>query len=353
MSNKTRNILLAIMIIIFIYFEIHSCSENNVTIPEEDPSEVENVLYNANSIFFIDRDSGWIAGQEGTVARTTDGGENWIGSKVDSVDFKGIYFMNCNYGWIVGKEGRIYRTDNGGITWMLVPFSGFPGEVLYDVKFIDELLGFVLGNQGVYRTDNGGLNWQNYWIPVVQERNAWGMSVIDSSQTFLLGSRFNESDPEIMYETKDSGKSWETIEGTNWSILKGVFTICFVNANTGWGGGEVLLKTNDGGKTWVSQLENAEIRRFFFKNEMVGFAVGNDKIIRTVDGGNNWNEIISGDEKIVDMRDIYFVDDECGWIAGRGREEVIGGILHSYSIVMKTVDGGENWTVRELPWKKN
>ncbi|MCD6380285.1 hypothetical protein J7M07_07575 [bacterium] len=352
MKNKTRNILLAIVLIFFIYFEIHSCSENTVTAPEDIQTTIESVLSHANNVFFVDRDTGWLVGQEGTVARTTDGGKNWKGSKVDNVNFLGVYFMNSSCGWIVGEKGKIYRTENGGMNWNLVVFNGYPGDNLHGVKFMNKSLGFVLGDHGVYRTDDGGVNWQNNWIPVVQDRNAWGMSVIDSSRAFLLGSRFNEADPEIMYKTEDSGKSWATVEGTNFSILRGVFTIYFVNADTGWGGGSVLLKTEDGGKTWVSQQDGpAEIRDFFFKGKMMGFAVGNDKIIRTVDGGDNWSEIMPGDERIVDMRDICFVDDDYGWIVGRGREEVIDDVLYSYSVVLNTTDGGESWTVKELPWK--
>ncbi|MDZ7860151.1 MAG: YCF48-related protein [Candidatus Krumholzibacteriota bacterium] len=352
MRDRRRNILLALLIIFFIYFEIHSCSEDSVTAPDMSSEKPEGVLYKANNVFFVDKDNGWIVGEEGTVARTADGGKNWIGSRIECGNLFGVYFLDSDNGWIVGEDGNIYRTEDGGVEWMPISFDDFTDDDLYGVEFVNDSLGFVLGTHGVYRTEDKGATWENNWNSVVQERNAWGMSIIDSNHAYMLGSMFNESDPEIMYKTENGGRSWETVDGTNFSALRGLLTINFVDANTGWGGGSVLLKTEDGGKTWVSQLNNAEIRRFFFKNHMNGFAVGNDKIIKTVDGGNTWTEIMPEDERIVDMRDIYFVDDNYGWIVGRGPEEVIDGNLYVYSIVLKTTDGGDNWTLQKLPWEK-
>ncbi|HSG29441.1 MAG TPA: hypothetical protein VLA34_13245, partial [Candidatus Krumholzibacterium sp.] len=57
-----RSVLVALMLIFFIYFEIHSCSEDSSVMPEP-PVEIPNLLCNANEVFFLDSDRGWVAGQ--------------------------------------------------------------------------------------------------------------------------------------------------------------------------------------------------------------------------------------------------------------------------------------------------
>ncbi len=352
MNNKLRNILLALMIISFIYFEIHSCSEDGVIGPKPEVPDYHDVVYDANSVYFHDENNGWIAGQEGTVAKTTDGGASWVSSTIDSADFLDVKFVDASSGWVVGRGGVIYRSDDGGGTWTPNPFNGFPqDDDLYKVEFIDLSLGFVLGHQGVYRTEDGGSNWTNYWLPLDPCRGAWDMSVLDESNIFLLGTRWDRPDPYVLYRSNDGGLSWKSVEGTKLSELKGILTISFVDSTTGWGGGGIVLKTEDGGTNWISQIGGAEVRRFFFLDELRGFAVGNDNLIRTGDGGNTWVEVIGEDDRILDLRDVFFLNDECGWAVGRGMEEVVGGETYRHSIFMKTGDGGDTWDIRKLPWK--
>lgn len=353
MDNKIRNILLALMIILFIYFEIHSCSEDTILLPESTSQELESTVYNANDVFFLDTENGWIVGQSGTVARTNDGGESWVPSVVDSVELLSVFFVDKDQGWIVGRNGTVLNSRDGGREWTRATFNGFPeDDDLYRVKFLNESTGFVLGHKGIYRTSDGGANWQNNWVPVDPYRGAWDMSVIDEHNIYLLGTRWNEPDPEVLYRSVDGGLTWNVVEGTNVSKLRGILTIYFVDGTTGWGGGGAVLKTEDGGSSWISQVGIAEVRRLYFKDEMNGLAVGNSKLIITEDGGNTWADILSGDERITDLRSIFFIDQVNGWVVGRGIEEEIEGegSTCNYSVLMRTRDGGENWTVKYLPW---
>jgi len=352
MNDKLRNILLALMIVSFIYFEIHSCSEDGVIGPEPEVTDYSDVICDANSVYFYDENTGWITGREGTVARTTDGGASWSSSTVDSADLLDVTFVDASCGWIVGRGGTIYRSEDGGGTWTRIPFNGFPqDDDLYKVEFIDPSLGFVLGHQGVYRTEDGGKNWTNHWLPIDPCRGAWDMSVLDRQNIYLLGTRWDQPDPYVLYRSKDGGLSWDSVEGTKLSELKGILTISFVDSTTGWGGGGIVLKTEDGGSNWISQIGGAEVRRFFFLDISRGFAVGNDNLIRTEDGGDTWVEVIGENGRILDLRDVYFMNDDRGWVVGRGMEEERGGETYKHSIFMKTSDGGDTWDISQLPWK--
>jgi len=83
---------------------------------------------NLNSVFFIGRDLaraeneagvyGWAAGDNGVILRTTDGGETWIRTIVDSSisTCKKVVFYNTEDGFVVTDKG-IWKTSNGGKTW--------------------------------------------------------------------------------------------------------------------------------------------------------------------------------------------------------------------------------------------
>jgi len=350
MNSKVRNILLALMIVLIIYFEIHSCSENEIIVPE--PRPVVNSVFNANDLYFINSSDGWIVGQRGTVARTSDGGDSWESEVIDSVDLNSVYFLDDMTGWIVGDKSAVYRTDDGGNSWIKAELNGLPGnDVLNDVHFFDQSTGYILGRQGLYKTVDGGVAWENNWLPVDENKGAWDFSMVDPERVFLLGTQWNLPDPELLYASGDGADTWDKIEGTNYSVLEGILTICFLDENTGWGAGAVIMKTEDGGCSWIRQKELVTIREIAFIDEDKGFAVGSDMMIKTCDGGETWVDMMGHDNRIADLRGIYFLDENYGWITGRGNKEVISGVTCQNSVLLSTVDGGETWKVRELQWK--
>jgi len=79
------------------------------------------------AFYFLDQNNGWVAGRNGIVVKTTNGGLNWITvNSGTSAWFHSIYFLDQNIGWIVGPDytvtnasGRIISTTNGGIEWTL------------------------------------------------------------------------------------------------------------------------------------------------------------------------------------------------------------------------------------------
>ena len=75
------------------------------------------------SIFFIDRENGWICG-EGIILRTADGGASWQAQESGTpASLKRIFFTDGNNGWAVGSTtpdgGIILHTDDGGLRWII------------------------------------------------------------------------------------------------------------------------------------------------------------------------------------------------------------------------------------------
>ena len=64
-----------------------------------------NTTNNLYDVHFIDKDTGWIAG-DNTVYKTVDAGINWTAynSAVSDTRYYGIYFIDQMNGWAVGKK---------------------------------------------------------------------------------------------------------------------------------------------------------------------------------------------------------------------------------------------------------
>jgi photosystem II stability/assembly factor-like uncharacterized protein len=343
-----RSALFVLMIIFFIYFEIHSCSEDVPLAPQPEKSLADNLIYRAMDIYFSDRQSGWAVGYCGTIMRTTDGGETWAGMTVDSGDFRAVQFLDGSRGWLAGRDGAFYRTSDGGGSWERIISSDYPAdEDFSNVWFQGDSLGFIQGLLGVYRTEDGGTEWNNYWLPFVPYKGAWDMSFVDESVGYLLGTQWMEEDPILLYCTLDGGLTWRAVFGSRASVLTGVLTVTFVREGIGWAGGSVIMKTSNGGQTWGMQLDQAVVRELFFLDEQRGFAVGGTSVVKTVDGGTNWVDVSPQDKRIKDLRGAFFFDENTGWVIGLGQQETEGSSTFQNSVLLKTTDGGTSWTLWE------
>jgi len=283
---------------------------------------------------------------------TDDGGDTWTAVRIDELDIRGVYFCDTRSGWIVGREGKIYQSNDGGYSWERQIFTGYPEmDDLFEVRFVNDSEGFILGYHGVFVTEDGGSDWVNNWLPIVEYRGAWSMTVVDEDHAYLLGSKWTESDPELIYATEDGGLTWSAVPGSNASILRGIVTIEFHDRLTGWAGGGAVMKTTDGGRTWTTQVEMATIREFFILDDMSVIGVGKGSILRTVDGGETWTEVAPADGRIVDLRAVHFTDPEHGWTAGMGREEIIDGRSIAHTVLLTTTDGGTTWSLKEFSYE--
>lgn len=151
--------------------------------------------------------------------------------------------------------------------------------------------------------------------------------------------------PEIghLLVTENGGKDWAAIKAPLYTVE----SYSFIDKLHGWiSGGWAdtsgqchtgILHTIDGGKTFELQA-NFLANDLFFFDEQIGYAIGDNSIIlRTDDGGKNWSQKTiketnnNAGTRSANLRNISFSDKNFGMISGENLTLLV------------TEDGGETW----------
>ena len=264
-----------------------------------------------NSVYFINSDTGYMAGNSGALYKTTDAGASWVQlTSGTSNNLNSVYFINTDIGFVAGTNGTILKTINGGITWTLQP-SGSYTTNLHSVYFTNANIGYIFGDNGtILKTSNGGSNWN---------MQASGVSWNMNAAYFI--------NPDTAYAVGDNGGVLKTTDGgVNWtqklSTSLWYSSVWFTSADTGYvagnGGNGFLLKTVDGGDNWSIQVNESglNLRSIYFTSKTTGYAVGyNGLIMETTNGGNNWTKIVSVSTSFP-LYSVYFTDIKTGYAVG-------------------------------------
>ena len=134
--------------------------------------------------------------------------------------------------------------------------------------------------------------------------------------------------------------TWERLNSPTQNYLTSVY---FVDSLYGWAAGlsGTIIHTSNGGNDWIIQDSKTEnnILDIFFLDRNLGWAVSwevynypfGTYILKTTDGGLNWNSSASPVESIFSQC-VLFLDSLNGWMGGK-----------PYPLV-RTTDGGLSWT---------
>jgi len=267
---------------------LHTTNGGDTWIPES-----SGTTYSLYDAAFTNNDNGWIVGEYGTILHTTDGGQNWILQQNVTTEYlSAVFFIDVYNGWIVGAQGILLHTIDGGITWS----HQYLGNscTIPDVAFIDANHGLVVsdcftleGDYGFcYRTSDGGVNWT---ASDALPRGLNAVSFADSKNGTVVGGDYafnGTGESSGMYRTTDGGETWTDQTQTS-HILQDVY---YADANNGWavGTGGTVLKTSDGGATWEFQASGTikDLNAVSFADANNGFVVGQvGKILGTTNGG--------------------------------------------------------------------
>jgi photosystem II stability/assembly factor-like uncharacterized protein len=280
--------------------------------------------YHLQTVFFIDENFGWIGGDAMTLLKTTNGGENWItlSSGVYPESIFDIFFRNQYNGIIVGgspTNSVVAITSDGGYTW----FGASTGtsSILEDVFFIDDNIGYIVGNWGVLlKTTNGGWSWTSKTSGT--NNHLTSVVFVNPTNATIIGTQ------GIILRSTDGGQTWFSQPSGTQNTL---FDISFADGNNGWiiGAGGTILRTTDGGENWFTQVSGTTNNLYgvSFTHENIGTVVGQyGLILRTTNGGLDWITQTSGITN--NLWEVYFTDSLTGTAVG------------SSGNILRTIDGG-------------
>lgn len=299
--KRLRNLLFCIIL-------MSSCKKDN---SDQNNSSVcfEITYLNSNiqdrllSVFFLNGKDGYVTSHNGGIYRTIDSAKTWaILNSSTSLPIRDIYFSNANNGIAVGglsscsgtgcipPGGFILSTQDGGQTWNQV-FSPSNKLEINSISFVNNLLGFCVGDNAIFKTIDGGQSWSE-------------------EQISNPGSKMMK----IKFIDQQNG-----------------FILCSFNK---------ILKTADGGNTWKIIIPNTNANYYSLSSSNgTIFLSGQGKMLKSVDNGNNWNELANSPN---DIYDIHFTSPNIGYAFGRGNYSG-GDFGHSFGAMYCTDNGGNSW----------
>ncbi|MGI9004072.1 MAG: YCF48-related protein [Pseudonocardia sp.] len=274
-----------------------------------------------------------------------------------------IWFTDPQRGWAVNSNGQILRTEDGFTTWE-EQFHD-PEVYLRCVGFASESRGWVgtlTAGKRLFETADGGATWTAVAdLPPLAPSAVCGLSVVDRSVVYASGTNYPNR-PARMMRTVDGGATWQAWDMSAHAAL--LVDTYFTDADHGWVvGGQasvanptrddvraVVLRTEDGGRTWVDRLAplSAELPlgewgwKIQFLDDRVGYVALESfvrgAILKTTDGGDSWTRIdINDPQGNANLEGVGFIDESTGWVGGWGSASFQDGFSSS------TVDGGTTW----------
>jgi photosystem II stability/assembly factor-like uncharacterized protein len=142
------------------------------------------------AITFVNADTGFVVGYDGTIIKTDDAGASWTLSKIPFQTLFSVSFPTETVGYAAGYSNltgsEIIKTIDAGDTWQPLTTGGTFNTALRTVSFSSIDTGFAAGEGGrIITTVNGGDSWQNSVSPVIE--TFLGSSFIKSNMWFICG----------------------------------------------------------------------------------------------------------------------------------------------------------------------
>lgn len=268
-----------------------------------------------NSIKFVSSNVGYLQWTNG-IQKTTDGGVTWntIESVSGAFTEEGMYWLNANDGFAVYSEnlgwgnyaGWFRKTTDGGVTWTTIQQVSST-SALYNVWFTSATTGYVVGENGTIRkTINGGTSWTT--LASTTSLSLYSIQFVNATTGYVAG------DDGIILKTINSGSSWTTqFQSIYYDFLDIEFTDPLNGCATGTYG---LMRTTNGGANWnaVTVYGTSQFIGLDFPSADTGYMCApGGNVFRTIDGGATWLGLNHVGNQNYFVRDIDFISNDTGF----------------------------------------
>ncbi len=237
-------------------------------------------------------------------------GSTWVTQPIGTdTHLHMVRAINSSVAWAAGENGTWARTADGGVTWYANPvYTCTSCPISAMVAHDAESAVLASGGQParIYVTGDGGRSWSLQFESGEHEMRIAAMAFFDVHRGFAI------SDPVagryVLLTTEDGGATWSeagrdvlphAAEGERISVVSGSGAVAVspsraLVATTGGGTGRLFL-TEDGGKSWTAVATRLTgLNGLAFASEKVGIAVGSGRgrasAVKTTDGGRTWSE---------------------------------------------------------------
>jgi photosystem II stability/assembly factor-like uncharacterized protein len=131
---------------------------------ESSPSQIWPYLY---KVSFVDARTGFVAGNSGLVAKSTDGGETWSSIFPPSpVSFHAVQAFTSERVIVGGEHSQLHESTDSGVSW--IPMSVPNGVMIFrDIFLSDGNNGYAIGVGvcGAHRTIDNAETWEKGCLP--------------------------------------------------------------------------------------------------------------------------------------------------------------------------------------------
>lgn len=258
-----------------------------------------------------------------------------------SADLVAVYFTSAETGWVAGDNGYLASTTDGGRSWRRYPLN--TTENINEIYFRNEKNGYLVAGRKMFITGDAGLTWREtilYRPSDFKNGHPEFLSIrfADKRRGLVIGSVLDRNEnvvDSLVMRTEDGGETWRRVIVPSKTEL---FHLDYNGSSHGWIVGDegVILATVDGGDTWTLQNSRTKLALYNvdFRDDDLGFVVGKKGLIlRTEDGGQNWQPVPAATTATL-MR-VDFPDDKNGWIVGYDGS------------MMRSSDKGRTWRVEK------
>jgi photosystem II stability/assembly factor-like uncharacterized protein len=255
-----------------------------------------------------------------TILHTTDGGRSWtelpfVGEVISGGSEFAFSFSDRERGWISWIDNdahdHLSETKNAGRTWSHRP-SPVPGRFGY-LRFFDRQRGWAvargLAGTSVAATADGGATWNIKPLPI---KGFVCATALDRQTLWVLGMSQTAPDKHLRLGISDDfGQNWQwrDVPAVH-QMVERAYACEFIDRQQIWlvvwlddDKGSYLLRTHDGGQSWVRQPIGAVdgtgryLTALTFLSAKVGLAFARDLgrrghqehfMLWTLDGGDTW-----------------------------------------------------------------
>ncbi|MDH6254088.1 photosystem II stability/assembly factor-like uncharacterized protein [Chryseobacterium sp. H1D6B] len=231
-----------------------------------------------------------------------------------------VVFSNDNLGFIINSNKELLFTNDKGTTWNIKETLNFLPR---DIKFRGNV-GLIVGDNTILRSDDYGITWNTI--------NSYGYSL--NSINFINDNTVFVSGQTQILKSTDKGATFPVNKNIYGVSVK---MMVFTDVNTAHAAcfDGRIIKTVDGGDNWITTSSDSSSSNNYysivFPSQNVGFAnKGFGSMFKTTDGGQTWTELPYSVYH-AETYGMQFFDENNGFTVGQN------------GAVYKTTDGGTSW----------